>query len=653
MPFSRSLRLIALATIVAASAAQVAEADVTPDAKAIVARYIEASGGAAAFEAEQSLHLKGRINTMKFKGSFESWSEPPNRYLRRMSLGPLRIREGFDGTTAWRTDLSSKQVTILDGHDLESARSDAYFENEMWAREDQGGGTVTRGSSAMRDNADYVSIDVKPPQGESKRIWFNAKTGLPNRVVTRGDNRESDTWVSEYRTLAGRKRATVQSAQEEGREIRWERHADPESERLILDSAWVSTKQDPSRFAAPSDPRAPVTPVKTKGAVSVPFRYGTQHVWIRVSINGAPPADFLLDTGCSSTVLDGDYADQIGIKREGRFSVQGMGGYGEAAFGRVASIRVGGETDGVTLKDFKVGIVDMGGGHEEVMWRKMAGLIGYDFLSRFVVELDYDKSVVTFRDPATFQYAGKGAALDMQLMNGVPIIQATLGDGCSGDFLVDVGNYGFDLHGSLVRRCQVLQATQNRKQVQSYGAGIGASFRNWVCRVDSLSLGPFRLIEPVAAMALSRRGMIGSDQYAGNIGNRVLERFKVTFDYARRKLYLEPGARYAQRDHHSLTGTMFVKQKFRVIVGGVVHGSAADEAGLKQDDEVLTIDGEPAMSFTPEKLDRLFVRGEIGSVHKLTIVRQGKNKAIEMTLADMLDAGKGSARSDGASASQP
>ena len=631
----------------------VARASITPDARAIVNHYLEATGGVAVFQAQQTLHLTGRINTMEFKGSFESWSEPPNRFLRRMSLGPLRTREGFDGTTGWRTDLNSKQVTILDGHDLESMRSDAYFENEMWAREGQGGGSVTRGTSALRDNVDYVSLDVKPPTGEGRRLWFNAKTGLPNRVVTRGDNVESDEWYSEYKTLGGRVRPTLMTAQEEGHRITWTRHEEPDAESMIVDSAWAGPTQDPARFAPPADPRGPLTWLKTPGVASVPFRYGTQHVWIRASINGAPPADFLLDTGCSSTAIDGDYADQIGLKREGRFTVQGMGGYGEASFGRVATLRVGSEADGVTLRDLKVGIIDLGGGHEEVMWRKMAGLVGYDFLSRFVVELDYDKGIVTFRDPATFAYAGKGKALDMQLMSGVPIVQATLGDSCTGDFLVDVGNFGFDLHGSLVRRCQVVQAMQNRKQVQEYGVGVGDFFRNWVCRVDSLSLGPYRLRQPTAAMSLSRRGMVGSEQYAGNIGNSVLEHFKVTFDYAHRKLYLEPGARFAERDRHSLTGTMFVKQKFRVIVGGVLHGSPADEAGLKQDDEVLLIDGEPALSFTPEKLDRLFVRGEIGSIHRLSIMREGKPKTVEMKLADLLDSGTSPARADGASAGAP
>ena len=624
------------AMLAALAIAAPARGEITPQARTIVDRYVEVSGGAAALAAQHALRLKGRMNTMEFKGSFEQWCEAPSRYLQRVSLGPLRFREGFDGHVGWRTDLNSKQVTILDGHDLERLRGDAYFENEMWARDDQGDGTVVHGASAFRDGQDYCSIDVTPPVGSPRRLWFSVKTGLLVRVVLHGDDERWDHWLSEYRTLAGRRRATLATTQEEAHRITFDAHEDPDGERVMLDSAWVAASLDSSLFAAPVEPQVPFRWLKTNGVARVPFRYGTRHVWIRASINGAPPADFLLDTGCSTTAIDLDYAEQIGIVRQGRFVVQGMGGLSEAAFARVASIRVGDGGDGVSLRDFKVGIIDFGSGHEWIMWRKMAGLIGYDFLSRFVVEIDYDRQIVTFRDPSTFTYAGKGRALDMQLMSGVPIVHATVGDSCSGDFLVDVGNYGFDLHGSLVRRCQVVQAVGRRKQVQVVSGGIGDNFVSWLCRLDSLSLGPFGLREPIAGFSLSQRGMVGSQEYAGNIGNSVLERFTVTFDYERRKLYLEPGVKFAQRDRYSRCGALFVRLKHMVVPAGIVHGSPADEAGLKPDDEITLINGRPALSYTPEELDRLFINGPIGSTQTLTVVRDGKTLKLELTLQDVI-----------------
>src|SRR4029077_9298709 len=115
-----------------------------------------------------------------------------------------------------------------------------------------------------------------------------------------------------------------------------------------------------------------------------------------------------------------------------------------------------------------------------------------DVLSRFVVEIDYDRHVVTFREPDSFAYSGAGSALDITLMGGVPVVRARLDHGCAGDFLVDVGNsFGLIVHGSLGKHCGVFGRVWQRKQVKVYGGGVGSRFASWLCRLDTLQLGPF------------------------------------------------------------------------------------------------------------------------------------------------------------------
>jgi len=338
-------------------------------------------------------------------------------------------------------------------------------------------------------------------------------------------------------------------------------------------------------------------------------------------------------------VIDRQYAEEIGLAKEGSMLVQGMGGLGDASFSAVSSIRLSAPTgDAITVRDLKIGLTDLADGSEPVLWRRMCGLIGYDVLSRFVVEFDYDRQVVTFRDPKNFAYTGKGEALDMQLMSGVPIVSVAIDGECSGNFLVDVGNsFGVIVHGSLVRRCQIFDAVNGRKQVKMYGGGVGDYFMSWLTRIDKLELGPFEVREPIAGLTLRTRGMVGSSDYAGNIGCGVLERFICTFDYEHRKLYLEPGKRFGERDRYSRCGTMFARLKNdKVVAYGILHGSAADEAGLKPEDEVTAIDGRSILSYTPEEMDRLFVNGEAGSEHTLSILRDGKPKRLTLKLQDVL-----------------
>lgn len=116
----------------------------------------------------------------------------------------------------------------------------------------------------------------------------------------------------------------------------------------------------------------------------------------------------------------------------------------------------------------------------------------------------------------------------------------------------------------------------------------------------------------------------------------MLERFKCIFDYERRRLYLEPGARYAERDRYSRMGAYLLRVHDRVFAQGVVRGSSADEAGPADADEVVEIDGRAASSFTAEELDRLFVDGQVGSTHTLTVLRDLKPKKLTLRLEDVI-----------------
>ena len=188
-------------------------ARITPGAQELVDHYVAATGGADALARQSSVRVKGHIKTMALAGTFELRAAVPDRVFTRYALGTLRFVEGYDGTTGWRTDLNSKQVTILDGQELERLRADAYFDNEMWARPGQGGGTVTDGMPVFRGSEEFRPIEVTPPAGRPRKLWISTKTGRALRTLVRGDgNHEGSTWYSNWRTLAGRERPTVESA---------------------------------------------------------------------------------------------------------------------------------------------------------------------------------------------------------------------------------------------------------------------------------------------------------------------------------------------------------------------------------------------------------------------------------------------------------
>src|SRR2546428_1450899 len=189
-----------------------ANAEIHPRAESVVQRYLDATGGSEARAAERTLRFKGRIQAVGLTGSWEMELAAPDRWVRRMRLGSLRLREGFDGQVAWRTDLADHAVIILSAAEARHARDEGWFLNERWALADQGGGRIQPGSTSYGGEADLESVVITSPQGETRRAYVNAKTGFIERVTGGGDNHPVEDRARSYKMLGGRKRPSGDQA---------------------------------------------------------------------------------------------------------------------------------------------------------------------------------------------------------------------------------------------------------------------------------------------------------------------------------------------------------------------------------------------------------------------------------------------------------
>ena len=609
-----------------------AHAEIHSRAVPIVERYLEATGGEPARETEQTLYLHGRIRSVGLNGSWDLWLGAPDRWARRFRLGPLRIREGYDGHVAWRTDLTEKSVHLLSGAETARAREEGWYMNERWTRPDQDSARIMPGNTVYGSDATYDQIVVTAPRGEPRRFFVNQKTGFIERVAYESDGHLVEDHPGTYKMLGGRRRPSVYAAPTL-------LPTDKPVEKLTVDSVAVNPPLDSLIFSPPQITERAIAWKNASGTIRAPFSYGSKSVLVNVSINGAEPVEFILDTGASLSLLDQNYAYSLGLRAEGKAAVQGIAETGSMRFAGVKSIALAGpDSAKAALRDFRVALIDIAADGEIMLWKKPMGILGADFLSRFVVEIDYDNQQLTLYDPATFQYSGEGAGLPFELDGNCPIVDMTVDGTCSGKFLVDVGNsFHFTVHGSMVRGCHMI-GTRKRTEVEVAGGGIGGGFVSTLCRLDSLQLGPYSWTEPVAALALHKSGGIGSREVSGNIGNSVLERFKCTFDFARKVLYLEPGRRFDERDRVSRFGALFARVGTHVYAGNVMTHSAAYEAGLRWFDEIVEVDGRPLDQWSREEVDRLLEEGALGSEHTVTYkrFRDDPAKTVTVTLKDVL-----------------
>ena len=205
-------RPLALAALFALALVPQVDAAATPEADKVIRRYVNATGGAAAFAAEGSLYTRARLTGFGFSGSLETWSVRPDKHYARTELGPFKLSEGSDGRTAWRTDPTTGRVVTLTDQDLAEALASTWYELERWAEPDNGGGTITVTGHEKDAKGTYTVLTMVPPGGETlkpRRMWFSDATGLLARIEAPRDQNQIATDFSDWRQAAGRLRSFV------------------------------------------------------------------------------------------------------------------------------------------------------------------------------------------------------------------------------------------------------------------------------------------------------------------------------------------------------------------------------------------------------------------------------------------------------------
>ena len=406
--------------------------------------------------------------------------------------------------------------------------------------------------------------------------------------------------------------------------------------RATFDTLLTNVPVEGLAFTVPGEAASGVRWLKEAGRARLPFDYRARHVWLRASVNGGPLVDFLFDTGASVTVIDSGWAAEHHLKTEGRMQAAGAGAAGGASFATLASLRIQSDAgDGVEVENVKVATLDVNPSFEPLMWRRLAGVIGYDVISRFVVTIDYDDSVLVLHDPATWKYPGSEPSLPMVMNGTIPALIGRLDDTEDGLFRLDVGSSGtVDVHTPFAKKHRLRGRMKKSHAIQ--GVGFGGAFSSELGRLGAMRLGPYEWDDPIVTLSNATEGAFASEDFAGNIGNRILVRFRVTLDYQRRHVYLEPGERYRLRDHLTRTGALLSRQAGVVTVADVLASSPADRGGLRAGDELLAVDGRDIAAWDLPELLSLLDDGEPGRRVAFRLRRDGAEKTVRVRLTEVV-----------------
>jgi predicted aspartyl protease len=334
------------------------------------------------------------------------------------------------------------------------------------------------------------------------------------------------------------------------------------------------------------------TPAASQAVAQIPIELSGNEVFLQLRVNGSEPLWFGLDTGAGGTVISTETVEALGLKLEGSHRTQGAGGHVPSSTVRGVRLDIG----GARLEDLSVQTIALTS-IENAMGHKMDGILGAEFFRRYVVELDYENQRVGVYEPAGFEYRGGGESLPLTFELNHPYVRAKVAmpgrEPVEGKFVLDTGsNFPLILLDTFVREKRL--AESNPKTLKVTGRGVGGEVTMPVGRTGRLTLGSYSLENPVTSFP--QTGWFAREGAAGNIGGAVLRRFKVTFDYSRGRIFLEPNKRFNEPFEYDMSGLQIVTESpaFKTVtVLRILPDSPAAEAGLRQGDEIVSIGGRP------------------------------------------------------------
>jgi predicted aspartyl protease len=340
--------------------------------------------------------------------------------------------------------------------------------------------------------------------------------------------------------------------------------------------------------------------------VRIPFEEADGHIFLKVRINNSGPVWFGLDTGATRSLIDLRYAESLRLKSESTRQIGGAGGYEEAVIFENVSINLpGADLDNQTLWGLDLSAISSAKG------RQMAGILGYELFKRFVVDIDYIANRLSLHEPLAYEYRGSGQSIPLNVQPDGEIyvqarVQAPGGNPIEGAFVVDTGGGGnLLLARRFVEQHRIMESVG--KTLPTRGGGVGGEIQLSMGRLKSLELGRFVITHPLTGF--TKVGEVAAAGKAGNIGGGFLRRFRVIFDYSRKRMILEPNSRLTEADEFDMSGAALMSEPpaFDVIkVVRVRPDSPSAEAGLKPQDIIIAVDGQLATTLSLGQIRKMF-----------------------------------------------
>jgi len=337
--------------------------------------------------------------------------------------------------------------------------------------------------------------------------------------------------------------------------------------------------------------------------------------------------NFILDTGSSGISLDSSTVVYFNLKpEESDRTIRGIAGIKKVGFLYNRKLRFPNLT--VDSLNFHVNDYSV---LTSVYGEQIDGIIGYSLLNRFIIKINYDNLEMDICSKGTIRYPKEGF-LFKPIISTLPVQFGRVRDEETYNvrFLHDIGaGVCLMLSQDFVDDSSLLQ--KKRKLWPKDGEGIGGKVKMNLTVIKELKLGPYRFRNVPTYIFEDTYNITSYPYLAGLIGNDILRRFNVIFNYAKRDIHVVPNSHFRDPFDYSYSGFELYFIDGRIEIGTIAKGSPAEQAGIKEGDIVIAVDNDFSQNFNKYKTAILTSNAKV----KLVLRRKGELIQKEMKVKNI------------------
>lgn len=587
----------------------------------ILNRHFNAVGGLDNLRAESTQYMEGNVSFAGLEGTIKSWTAKPDRERTDIDLGIFKLTQADNGEYEWTLDTNGKLQKITNPDETAVKRKEVKHRILGYGYADPKSDIfkVTHTGREKVDNKECFVLRITNNINDDNLTYFiNTADFMLEKIVSMEGDNSNDQYFRDYRK-AGKIIVPYW--------IRQVAHATGQEQDVTVVNYVSNPDIDATLFDPPGEMAKDYRFTDGNSSENIPIRFVENHLFIPVIVD-CKERYWVLDTGAGLSAIDQNFADELGLEKKGNLKGLGAGGTVDVAFTVLPSFNL----KGLEFDEQTVAMIDMAE-LNKLLAIPVVGILGYDFLSRFVTKVDFANEFVSFYDPETFRYSGDGHEIGLHLKENVFSVDATLDGRHSGSWLFDRGASTISLHGGYALK----EGYASAKGVLGMARGAGNAFSIKRIKCGKIEFAGYTLENPQVTFSYGGTDSSFTADRIGGLGNTLFRHFVIYCDYANEKLIVEKGADFSKVFPENNSGMQLTRgDNGNIEVLYVAEKTPANKAGFRRGDILKSINGVETALYDGILAVRKMLTESPGTEYSFVIEREGREKKLKLKLARLL-----------------